>query len=208
MKIPYYFLCACIVLALFTTQNSLFAQEGKPLDYIVLYTKDTLYGTVAHIDEKGIHRVFYKKIRITLLNGKRKRYNRKKVLAFRINDSCYESFWLSQSSQKIMLVNPMYDIDSKNGEQYFLRLVTKGALSHYELEWLNQGSATLWSMSLLRKENDWSFIRADQGLLGLKRKILLNYFFDCPILQEEIKNRQLTKVSQVVDFYNTNCMDK
>lgn len=117
----------------------------------------------------------------------------------------YKSFWLNQWSQKIRLVNPKYDIDSNGGQQHFLRLVSQGKLSHYELEWFEQENSALWSMALLKKEEDPLFIRADQGILGLKRKVLLDYFFNCPKLQERIKLKQLKKVWQVVDFYNSNC---
>jgi len=196
-----------ILLVLFSSQQSLFAQDNEQLDYIVLNIGDTLYGDVRYIDERGANREFYKKIRLTNVDGKRGKYKRIDVSAFRANNFNYESFWLHQSSQKFMLVNPKYDIDPKNGEQHFLKVVINGKLSHYELEWFDQGNTTLLSMALLKKEKDEFFIRADQGLLGLKRKALLNYFFNCPKLKEGINKKQLNKVWQVVDFYNSNCVD-
>jgi hypothetical protein len=198
-------LSICIFLVLFSFHTSVCAQGSGQGDYLVLYKGDTLYGNVKYIDERLTRTKFYKKIRLTTIAGKRKKYNRKDVSAFRVDNSNYESFWLSQSSQKLMLVNPKYDINSKGGKQHFLKVVSKGKLSHYELEWLEQENSGILSMALLKKEEDPFFIRADQGLLGLKRKVLLNYFFNCPSLREGINQQQLNKVWQIVDFYNKNC---
>ncbi|WPP49687.1 hypothetical protein [Catalinimonas niigatensis] len=199
-------LLAFITLCLFSLQTSLSAQDSDAQDYLVLNMGDTLYGNIKHIDESGTIRKYYKKIRFTDRYGKQKKYKRKEVSAFSVNNTHYEGFWLNQSSQKIILVNPRYDIDAKNGEQYFLKVMRKGKLSHYQLEWFEQGESLLSGMDLLKKEGDPFFIRATQGLLGLKRKVLLDYFSDCAKLQEQIKERQLNEVGQVVDFYHTHCI--
>ncbi len=60
-------------------------------------------------------------------------------------------------------------------------------------------------MDLFKKEEDQLFIRATQGLLGLKRKVLMDYFSNCPNLQEQIQQKHLTKPWQVVEFYNGHC---
>jgi hypothetical protein len=191
---------------LLSTQASLVAQTSNTLDYLVLNIGDTLYGNVKHIDQRGLNPKYYKKIRLTDTYGKKKKYKRKVVSAFRVNNTSYEGFWLNQSSQKIIFLNPKYDINPQKGEKYFLRVVSKGKLSHYELEWWDQEESTLLRMDLLKKEEDQFFIRATQGLLGLKRKVLVNYFPNCPDLKEQIKQRQLKEVWQVVDFYNSNCI--
>jgi hypothetical protein len=69
-----------------------------------------------------------------------------------------------------------------------------------------QGDAALMYMDLLKKEGDAFFIRATQGLLGLKRKALINYFSNCQDLREQIERKQLSEVWQVVNFYNENCI--
>lgn len=199
-------LLAITTVLLLSTQTSLVAQTSNTLDYLVLNSGDTLYGTVKHIDQSGVNPKYYKKIRFTDTYGKQKKHKRKDISAFRVNNTDYEGFWLDQSSQKMVLLNPKYDIDPQNGEKYFLRVVGKGKLSHYELEWWDQGESALLWMDLLKKEEDQFFIRATQGLLGLKRKVLVNYFLNCPDLKEKIKQRQLNEVGQVVSFYNSNCI--
>jgi len=201
-----YALYILITLSMFSLQTSIFAQGKEKHDYIVLDVGDTLHGKVQYIDE-GIRRKFYKKIRLTTSDGKRKKYNRKNVASFSVNKITYESFWLSQTSQRFNLVNPKYNIDQNNGEQYFLKVVSKGNLNHYELVWIEQGESALLSMALLKKEEDSFFIRADQGLIRLKRKVLLDYFFNCPRIIEAINQKKVKDVWQVVDFYNMNCID-
>jgi hypothetical protein len=187
---------------LLSAQPILFSQET--LDCLVLNSGDTLNGNVKHIDQSGVNPKFYKKIRLADIYGKLKKHKRSDVSAFRMNNDIYEGFWLSQSSLKIIFSNHKYDIDQQNGEKYFLKAISKGKLSHYELEWWEQGeSSSLW-MDLLKKEEDSFFIRATQGLLGLKRKVLINYFSSCPDLKEQIQEGQLRKVREVVEFYNSN----
>jgi hypothetical protein len=194
------------IFAFMSLPSALFAQDKDQGDYIVLHVGDTLFGKVQYINETPVRDEFYKKVRLTTDDGKRKKYSRNKISAFRVNGFSYESFWLSQSSTKITFVNPQYDIDSK-GEQYFLKVLGKGKLGHYELEWIDQENTGLLSMTLLKKEKDPFFIRADQGLLGLKRKALQDYFSDCPQLSEKINQKQLNEVRLIVDFYISNCLD-
>lgn len=199
MKILFFFT------ALLFTQTFLVAQNSNTLDYIVLNNNDTLYGSVKHVNQKSVNPEFYKKIRLTNTNGHKKKYKRKDVSAFRVNTINYEGFWLSQSSEKIVFINPRYDINSQNGEQYFLRVISKGELSHYHLEWWDYESTGLMWMDLLKKKKDQFFIRATQGFFGLKRKVLINYFLNCQDLKEQIKQKKLKNVQQVVDYYNTYC---
>lgn len=192
---------------LISMQTALVAQTSDALDYLVPNFGDTLYGTVKHINQKTVNPEFYKKIRITDTNGKKKKLKRKDVSAFRISATNYESFWLNQSSEKIVFLNPKYDINSQNSEQYFLRVVSKGRLSHYQLEWWGQEENTLSCMDVLKKDKDQFFMRANQGLFGLKRKVLIKYFSNCPDLKEKIEEKRISEVDQLVDFYNSNCID-
>lgn len=192
---------------LLSLQTVLLAQSDDTSDYLVLNAGDTLYGTVEHVDQRGVNPKYYKKIRFTNTDGHQKKYKRKNVAAFRVNNTLYEGFWLHQSSQKIMLLNPRYAIDSEEGERYFLKLVSKGKLSHYQLEWWEQGESTLMWMDLLKKEEAQFLIRATQGQFGLKRKVLGDYFQECPALKEQILHRQFNEVMQIVDFYHSHCID-
>ena len=200
-------LSAGFCLLMLLAETPLMAQATSK-DYLVLAAGDTLYGHVDPIDERGPGFKYYKKIRFTGPGGKKKKYKREDVSAFRVKNENYEGFWLSQSSQKILLLNPRYDIDPRDGEKHFLRVVSKGELSHYLLEWWEQGESLLMSMDLLKKEEDFFLMRVTQGLLGLKRKVLISYLQDCQQLTERVEQKQLNTVREVVDFYDENCLAK
>ncbi|RNC88513.1 MAG: hypothetical protein ED555_12805 [Allomuricauda sp.] len=193
---------------IFSSCLGIHAQFTEQDDYLVLNTNDTIYGRVSYINEKAINRGFHKKIRSTDAQGKTKKYKRERLKAFRVNGMVYHGFWLSQPPQSfppISLVNPRYNIDFNDGKYYFLKVISNGNLSHYELEWFDQGDSQLWSLSLLKKVHNDYFIRADQGIMGLKKKVLQRYFTDCGKLQEKIKNSEIKEVWQVVEAYDNNC---
>jgi hypothetical protein len=183
------------------------AQTETRQDYLSLNVGDTLFGKVEHVDRRGGSTEYYKKIRFTDVKGKRKKYKRSDVESFQVSNVLYEGFWLSQSSEKIVLVNPRYDFDRENGERYFLRVMSRGRLSHYHLEWWEQGDAGINGMDMLLKEGDDYFIRATQGLFGLKKKVLSDYFQKCPDLVEKIGQKEIIDPSAVVDYFNANCAD-
>ena len=195
-----------ITLIFFTLSTSIFAQGNKNLDYLALYVGDTLYGKVEYIAER-IPREFHKRIVVITTDGRVKKYKRKNVASFKVENNIYESFLLSQTAEKFRLVDPKFNIDNNNGKQYFLKVISKGNLSHYELEWIEQGEAALRSMDLLKKNTDLFFIRATQGVFGLKRKVTLDYFFNCAKIKEAISQKQVSDVRDVVDFYNKHCAD-
>lgn len=198
------FLKSVVIISLHTSIGS-FAQTYDALDYLVLKTGDTLYGNIEYKKDSGVNYKYLNKIRLTNALGKQKRYKRDQVAAFSTNNFIYEGFWLNQESERLVLLNPRYEIDYKNGDYYFLKVMSKGTLSYYQLEWWEQGESLLMSMDLLKKEKDEYLIRATQGILGLKRKVLTNYFRDCPILAQQIQQKQFNKVFQLVSYYNDNC---
>lgn len=95
MKKLIYFLVIILSLSSFRTA---LVKKGEPLDYIVLVTGDTLYGKVDYFKEGFAWSEFYKKIRLTEINGKKRKINRKKVLSYRVNGYDYESFMLKEES--------------------------------------------------------------------------------------------------------------
>lgn len=187
-------------------QMSLHGQGNSAGGYLVLAEGDTLYGEVQYIDESSVHRDFYKKIRFTDLSGRRSKFKRNRVTAFRTGDADYESFWLDESAEDAFSFNIRYHMNHRTGDQYFLKVIQRGVLSHYELEWFEQGDAHLMSMDLFKKADDSFFVRATQGLLGLKKKVLRNYFSDCPELVGHIDRKLLKSTDEVAAFYNRNCI--
>ncbi len=197
---------ASCILSIFFMFNSISAQENKLSDYIVISVSDTLYGKVSHINEKAFSPQFYKKIRFTDQMGKLKKIKRSNILAYKIDHEIFEGFWLKPSLQNGLFGNLIYILDVQKGERHFLKVLQRDKLSHYRLLWWEQGESLLMSMDLFKKKNDNFFIRADQGVFGLKRKSLVKYFEDCIELSEQLENKKIKEAYEVEDFYNNNCI--
>jgi hypothetical protein len=180
------------------------SQAKSNADFVVLHTGDTLFGKVSHINTSGVSDTYYKKIRLTELNGKRRKISRKKICAFRSNNMNYEAFLLKETT-RIFRFNTTYSIENKKGKRYFLKVISKGELSHYQLEWMEQGSSNIQSMDLLIKTKDHFFIRATQGIMGIKSAILIEYFADCPSIQSEISKKKLSTIHEITNYYNRVC---
>ena len=157
------------------------AQEDYQDGYVVTVKNDTLFGRVS--DRKlgpfgGIH----EKIKLKG-KGLKKRFAAKRIRSYKKGDSLYRTMFL-------------------DGEYEFLRVVSEGPVSYYAFELQEQGEQLVLDIAYLRKYNSNTLLRADQGIFGLKRKRLSQFFADCPPLVEKIQNKELKQVFEVVNFYN------
>ena len=55
-----------------------------------------------------------------------------------------------------------------------------------------------------RKDDDY-MVRVTQGIFGLKKKRLAEYFKDCPELVQKIEFKELKRPFEIAQFYN-NCI--
>lgn len=184
--------------------------NNEPLDQIVLITGDTLYGKVDYFKEGFAWSEFYKKLRLTDINGRKKRFKRKKVISYRVNGYDYESFMLNEETNLFTngrFFDTKYYID-KNGDQYFLKVMAKGNLSHYEMEWIDRDNNDLESMGLIKKTQHDFLIPAENGLSRVLKKVVNDYLSDCTAVTKKITDKEFKYVFQVVDFYNDHCEQK
>lgn len=192
-----------LLILLFGILNIAISQSNND-DYIVLNNNDTLYGTVYHINNKTILE-FYKKIRFINKKGKRKKYKRTDLLAFKSGNNIYQAFMITEFTDGNPFDRIRYTLDEKHGYKVFYKRISTGKVSHYQYEWIEQGEALIMSMDLIKKESSTYFIRATQGLLGIKRKALIEYFYDCSQLQEKIKKKEIKKLFEVLNYYKLKC---
>lgn len=184
--------------------------NNQPLDNIVLVTGDTLYGKVDYFQEQYVLSEFYRKIRFIDTNGRKRRFKRKKVRSYSVDGYNYESFMLDEETDIFRngrFLDSKYYIDP-NGVQHFLKVRTKGKLSHYELEWIDYDNNDLESSDLIRKTEDKFFIHTENVRSRVARKAVSNYLSDCPDIQQKIVQKDFEYVFQVVDFYNENCVQE
>lgn len=204
MKI--YLFCLGVILCVSSCKTTAIS-SSKTLDNMVLITGDTLYGKVDYFKEKYVFSEFYKKIRLIDTNERKKRFKRKKVLSYSVDGYDYESFKLDKETK--LFSNGRY-LDSKyymdpNGVQHFLKVIRKGKLSLYELEWIDWDNNDLRSIDLIKKAEDRTFIPANSMLRRVAKKTVSRYLSDCPEIQKKIMGKDFKYVFQAVDFYNENC---
>ena len=76
-----------------------------------------------------------------------------------------------------------------------------GHLSIY-LDYFVDDDLQIHTVPLFLKKNDLVMVRATQGIFGLKRQFLSEYFLDCPPLVKLIQEKRINKVEEVTRYYN------
>ncbi len=206
MKVRRYLFCLVVTLYL-TSCRTIALPENVPLDHIVLITGEKFYGKVDYFKEGFALSEFYGRIRLTDVNGRKRSFKRKKVLSFNVNGYDYKSYTLNEETKLFKngrFLDTEYHI-SQDGVQHFLKVISKGTLSHYELEWIDHDNNDLESIGLIKKTEDNFFIPAENIRSQIAKKAVSDYLSDCPEAQKKIAEKDFKYVFQVVDFYNKNC---
>jgi hypothetical protein len=165
-------------------------------DTIRAFIKDRSYGS----NGQRLNKIKVKNDRLLV-----KRYSPYDIKSYSIGNDFYESFWLNPSYKGLKEVI----ISERNvGKKHFLKLVIRGEVSLYYWEIRDYESDTFDYIELIKRTNQSEFIRASQGVFGLKSKRLIDYFDDCPKLVEKIISKELKTAYDVVNFYNRNCISK
>ncbi|MEM6841799.1 MAG: hypothetical protein AAF632_06210 [Bacteroidota bacterium] len=172
--------------------------------YVVLTTGDTLVGQVMDRKETLTGTDLLTKIRFKPENGgRRRKYRAEQLISYQTDGIIYESHPIRPKG--ISLLDAYYEIAPSDGNWVFLRVVSRGKLTHYQQEWVDEDDSTVESADYFRKMNESLLVRATQGIFGLKRKNLIEYFQDCTDLSEKIEQREFKYPSQVVEYYNAQC---
>ncbi|MEM7109331.1 MAG: hypothetical protein AAF519_13990 [Bacteroidota bacterium] len=190
-----------LFVTLLFTAPSLLAQNGYLSGYIVLNEGDTLFGKLKDRDvDRGrlLNTIRFKQ------KGKRvKKYSAYDLLSYRVDRVIFESKWYEEKAE---FFNFQYLNRYGVGEKVFLRVNSKGKLSCYTKELIDDDS-DFDGFELFQKEGDDFFIRANQGLFGLKKKKLANYFTDCPQLVQKIDSGEIKNTWEVTSFFNMKCSE-
>ena len=188
------------LLFLLYCSHPLFSQQSYLKGYVVLTTGDTLHGEVKDRDiniGRLLSRIRFKQ------NGKKlKKYSAYDVSSYSIDNVVFASKWYEEQAE---FFNSRYLNQYGRGEKVFLRVNSKGRLSCYTKEFVDQDDVAINGFELFIKEGDDYFERANQGLFGLKKKKLTKYFSDCPALVENINNGDIRTALEVAVFYNSEC---
>lgn len=190
--------CLLILIFQFAVLSS---QERFLPGYIITNQNDTLFGIVKDRKEAPFAKI-YKKVRFRDGSFFAKRYSPLEIAGYKAGEKRYESFWLSVKTD--FLRTGYWNIPG-TGEKKFMRVVLQDDLSFYELEYLDQESGIVETIPLFKRREEDHFIRVTQGLFGLRKKSLRDYFKDCPNLIEKMESGELKTPFEIADFYNQNC---
>jgi hypothetical protein len=167
--------------------------------YVVKNNGDTLYGKVK--DRSGeVFTRMYSKIRFKS-DGYffQKRYSPKQIIAYKTGDRLYETHWIKV---RTLLLKVNYFSKPGFGKREFFRVVEKGKLSLYYSEFMDEDSSIVDYVELFKREGDYYFVRATQGVFGLKKNLLSEYFQNQQEVRDKIVSGELKTAFQVVRFYN------
>ena len=192
-------ICFCLILILFAFIIS--AQGKFQPGYIVTNNNDTIYGSIRDRKDATFAKI-YKKVRFRDGPVLTKRYSPEKIAGYESGERSYESFWLDVRTD--FLRTSYWSIPGA-GEKMFIKVVVKDYLSYYQLEYIDHDSGIIEAIPLFKREDELQFIRVAQGIFGLRKNSLRDYFGDCPELIKKIDNSELKLPVEIVIFYNQNC---
>ncbi|MCH7396469.1 hypothetical protein MM236_00655 [Belliella sp. DSM 107340] len=191
-----------LVLTLVFYFNQVSAQTtNKKFNYkqgsVTLKNGKTIYGNVANI-KHGFRDQLLDKIRIKP-NDKSlsKKYRPSKISGFSMGDRKFVSWRVKRNNA---LLKEAYSIHSGKKHKVF-ELQSEGYLSIY-LEYFLDDDLQIQSVPFFLKRDETIMVRATQGVFGLKRKFLSDYFADCPQLVDLIDENSITSPDEVATFYN------
>jgi hypothetical protein len=179
----------------------LVGQQYFDWGYVVNHSNDTLYGKVKDIKPGSFPRI-YQKIRFVEQGSAfRKKYNPDQIRGYRSGERIYESIGVESESH---FLKTRYFIKATSRKS-FLRVMRKGDISYYHWEYIDNGSAHLEFIPLLHRQGMDEMVRVTQGALGMKKKMLTQYFSDCPELVSKIENEEVKSPEGVIELYKYLC---
>ncbi len=183
-----------------------YGQQAYSPGYIVTIEGDTLNGLVSDRKPPPFGEI-YDKIRFKDEKGKKKRFRPSQITSYKAGDNLFESVWVKRINMGLNIFDERYFFDDRTGEKVFLRVAKKGELSVYRWDFQEQGEDFIGSAPFFKRKSDDFMVRAAQGLFGLKKKVLTEYFSDCPSLQSKIQADEFKYPESVADYYNSVCMN-
>lgn len=190
-----------IIISIICFSNlQLFSQKGYYNGYVITNSNDTIFGLIKDRKEPPFGKI-YKKIQVKADQKQffAKKFSANEISEYKINNSLYESHWYysyyNLFNEEIKSINGL-------GKKVFLKVITKDYLSYYQLEYYDSETDTFETIDLFKRQNEDYFVKATQGIFGLKKKKLSIYFQDYPELAYKITTKQIKTPSEVVYYYN------
>lgn len=197
-------LFAFLILLFCVNAATLAQRRGYDWGYIITEKGDTLEGWINDRSTRSFselnNRILYKQ------EGKvfKKRYSSNDILGYGYLGVHFVSIPLLERTQ---FFKTSYVI-RPGANRRFLRVVERNdCLNHYEIEFMHDDNFMIDSYPLFHIPGTREMVRVTQGILGLKKKRLAEYFVACHDLVIAIDSEQLTTLQEVYRFYCERCND-
>ena len=177
-------------------------KNGYSRGYIINSEGETIEGQVKD-RSSGTFIELYKRIRFKPDNAPfKKKYSPDEILGYGINDQHFESVPIYEETAFFRF---RYYLD-ESYDRVFLKVISWNAdLTYFHWEYVDSDSNYLDYTPLFFRNGSNEMVRVTQGVLGLKRKRLSEYFWDCPTLVQSIEKKELNEIYEVYDFYLERC---
>ena len=191
------------ILFAFTIIPSHAQKKDYSQGYIINLEGETIEGQVKD-RSSGTFFELYKRIRFKPDNAPFKRkYSPDEILGYGINDQHFESVPLYEETAFFKFryyVHEDYD-------RVFLKVISMNDdLTYFHWEYVDSESNYLDYTPLFYRNGSDEMVRVTQGIRGLKRKRLIEYFWDCPMLVRAIEKKELNEIDEVYNFYLDHCV--
>ena len=192
-----------LIFFLFSVLNLSSQKKGYDRGYIITLDGDTLQGQVKDRSPDPFTDL-YSRIRF-IPEGKRSRdkYGPWEIMGYGSGGREYESVRFREESAFFAI---RYFTDAQ-APWTFLRLIRRDdPLTYYHREFIYDDNFVLDYFPLIYREGEEEMVRVTQGILGLKRERLMEYFRDCEVLVDALSRKELKEAMEVYDFYLEACM--
>lgn len=196
-SVQYYLACLFLCVAPFATAQN----NGYESGYIITLKGDTIPGMVRDRSAEPFVEIF-NRIRFKGPKKSKRKYGPDDILGYAAGNRVYESLPVREDAAFFRF---RYYVEP-GAERTFLRVIRRqGPLTWYHQEFVHDDNDFLDFFPLFLLEGSTEMVRATQGVLGLKRERLQQYFQDCPELVEAIKNKELKETEEVYRYYLEQC---
>ena len=177
-------------------------KKGYEPGYVITLEGDTLRGWVKDRSAEPFVEL-YRRIRFNPEGKKgRRKYDPAQIRGYAAGDRVYESLPLLEDSAFFRF---RYYLDPQ-ADPTFLRVIRRdGPLTWYRQEFVYDDNNYLDFYPLFHRQGSHEMVRVTQGILGLKKKRLMEYFGDCQKLVMALSGDSLSEVEEVYWFYLDSC---
>lgn len=179
-------------------------RKGYSMGYIIDLKGDTITGWIKDRSPEPFvdlcSRVRFKPENALF----KRRYSPDDILEYGYDNQIFESVPLKEETSFFRFryyVHESYDRE-------FLKVILRNEhLTYYHREYVHEDNNYLDYIPLFHRNNSDEMVRVTQGILGLKRNRLKEYFQNCPELVEAIEKKEMDEILEVYYFYMNQCVD-